>query len=65
MIGIGAALHYLNKYDKDYRQISLLQEFGISAFLKYHLSIPEDSLESRYIQKNIDHVSGYLARVLV
>lgn len=64
MIGIGAALHYSEKNDRDFRQVSHLKEFGIPAFLKYHLSMPENSLESRYIQKNIDHVSGYLARVL-
>lgn len=64
MVGIVAALNYLAKNDKDFRQISCLQEFGISAFLKYHLSIPESSLESRYIACNYDDVTSFLSRVL-
>lgn len=64
MIGIGAALHYLAKNDKDFRQVSLLNDFGIPAFLKYHLSMPEDGLESRYIDQNFDRVTSYLDRVL-
>ena len=64
MIGIGAALNYLAEDDKDFLLISHLKEFGLPAFLKYHLSISEDSLESRYIQKNFLEVSDYLERVL-
>jgi mannitol-1-phosphate/altronate dehydrogenase len=63
-IGIGAALHYLAKDDRDFRQISHLEEFGVSAFLKYHLSMPRESLESSYIEKNFDDVTNYLQRML-
>ncbi len=64
-IGIVAALHYLAKGDRDFLQISHLREFGISSFLKYHLSMPEDCLESRFITSNFEDVSNYLARVMV
>ena len=63
-IGICAALHYLATDDRDFRQISHLEEFGVSAFLKYHLSIPQESLESSYIEKNFDDVTNYLQRML-
>jgi mannitol-1-phosphate 5-dehydrogenase len=63
-IGIVAALQYLARNDRDYRYISHLEEFGVPAFLKYHLSIPEASLESRYIDKNFDEITAYLGRVL-
>lgn len=63
-IGIGAALHYLDKSDRDFLQISHLREFGVPAFLRYHLSIPEDSLESRFISNTFEDVSNYFTRVL-
>ena len=63
-IGIGAALHYLANNDKDFLQISHLSRFGIPAFLKYHLSMSEDSIESTFISDNFEDVSNYLARVI-
>jgi mannitol-1-phosphate/altronate dehydrogenase len=62
-IGIGAALHYLKNSDRDFRQISRLNDFRLPAFLKYHLSLSEESLESRYISSQFENVSSYLARV--
>lgn len=64
MVGIGAALMYLAKDDRDYSQIICLQDFGIPSFLKYHLSMPENSIESKYIQQNFNNVSNYLHQVL-
>ncbi|UXA04237.1 mannitol-1-phosphate 5-dehydrogenase [Mycobacterium sp. SMC-2] len=61
-IGIGAALHYMAKDDKDFRQLSHLDEFGLPAFLQYHLSLRPDSLESRYIEQSFAGVSAYLRR---
>lgn len=63
-IGIGAALKYLAENDKDFFQLSNLDIFGLPAFLKYHLSIDEKSLESVYIVQNYSHVTNYLLRVL-
>lgn len=64
-IGIAAALRYLNKNDRDFCQISRLHEFGLPAFLKYHLAMAEDSLESRYIQNSFDDINNFLSKVLV
>lgn len=63
-IGIGAALRYLSKEDRDFHQISYLEEFGVSAFLKYHLSLPGDSLESMYIEKTFDDVTNFLRGIV-
>ena len=64
MTGIAAAMNYLEKNDKDFKQISQLERFGLPAFMKYHLSIQEDSLESKYITDNYDNVCKYLRREL-
>jgi len=62
-IGIGAALRYLSKEDRDFRQIYHLEEFGVSAFLKYHLSLPGDCLESMYISKTFNDVANFLLKL--
>jgi mannitol-1-phosphate 5-dehydrogenase len=64
MAGISAALNYLDPEDSDYPFIRLLDVFGVKAFLFYHLSIPPDSLESRYIDMNFETTRQYLARNL-
>jgi len=64
MVGIASALKYLSQNDKDFLQISLLEVFGIPAFLKYHLSMSESSLETIFIEKNFKGASDYLNGVL-
>lgn len=59
-IGIAAALRYLNPDDKDYLILSQLDNFGISAFLKYHLGLSPTSLESQYLQTNLKSAITYL-----
>lgn len=62
--GVTAALQYKARQDKDYAQLNLLDQFGIPAFLKYHLAIRPDSLESRYIEKKYGDALQYLQREL-
>lgn len=64
MVGIAAALSYLNPSDSDYPYLRLLDDFGVKAFLQYHLSIPPDSLETRYIEANLEPARTYLSRNL-
>jgi hypothetical protein len=60
MVGIAAALHYHAPQDKDYRQLILLDQFGVASFLKYHLSMSPDSLEARYIESKYADAVDYL-----
>lgn len=60
MVGIASALKYLAQEDKDFQQVSRLKVFGIPAFLRYHLSMPENSLETTYILQNFHSASNYL-----
>lgn len=64
MTGIAAALSYLDPRDSDYLYLRLLHDFGLPAFLQYHLSIPVDSLESQYINANLQPALQLLARNL-
>ncbi len=52
MIGITAALQYSDPADPDSEYIRLVADFGLPAFLAYHLSIEPASLESQYIVSN-------------
>jgi mannitol-1-phosphate 5-dehydrogenase len=53
MLGISAALRYDNENDPDTKFLKYLDDFGVSAFLQYHLSMDTNSLESQYIvEKN-------------
>jgi hypothetical protein len=65
MVGIAAALCYSEKSDRDYLQLSELQEFGISAFLKYHLGIDERSIESEFVSKHYSDAVRFLRREIV
>jgi mannitol-1-phosphate 5-dehydrogenase len=65
MTGIAAALSYSEKNDKDYFQISELDEFGISSFLKYHLGLDEKSIESEFINKHYPAALSFLKREIV
>ena len=64
MVGIAAALRYHAPLDKDYRQLVLLEEFGLSSFLKYHLAMSPDSLETQYIESKYAGAVEYLQREL-
>lgn len=62
MVGIAAALCYSEKNDRDYLQLSELEEFGISAFLKYHLGLEEKSIESEFVIKHYSDAVRFLQR---
>lgn len=62
MAGIAAALSYADKNDKDYDQLSQLHEFGVPAFLKYHLGLDEKSVESEFISKRYADAVSFLQR---
>jgi len=62
MSGIAAALCYSDKNDKDYLQLAELKEFGIEAFLKYHLKIDKKYVETEYISKNFNPSVEFLKR---
>jgi len=64
MIGIAAAMQYLDPRDSDYGYLRLWRDFGVPAFLQYHLSIPADSLESQYIDSSLQPALDLLARNL-
>ena len=49
MLGVSAALAYDNETDPDTKFLRHLSDFGVSAFLKYHLDIDTNSIESEYI----------------
>ena len=62
MIGITAALLYSSVKDSDARQIKLVKHFGIKAFLKFHLAIEPNSIESEFVVKNFQSARNYLKR---
>lgn len=64
MVGIAAALSYLDERDSDYPYLRLLDDFGVPAFMQYHLAIPPDSPESLYIDRNLDAARTHLTRNL-
>lgn len=65
IVGIVAALEYGDINDRDYLQLKNLHDFGIEAFLKYHLSLEASCLESEYIVKCYGDVVAFLERELV
>jgi mannitol-1-phosphate 5-dehydrogenase len=65
MAGIAAALCYDDKNDRDYAQLRELEEFGISAFLKYHLGMSEQSIETNYVGKHFADAVSFLKREIV
>ena len=60
MLGIAAALRYDEPTDPDFEFVSKLDAFGVAAFLKYHLMISPDSLESQVISNRFDTAWKYL-----
>jgi mannitol-1-phosphate 5-dehydrogenase len=65
MAGIAAALCYSEKNDRDYLQLSELDNFGISSFLKYHLGLNEKSIESEFVSKHYQDALSFLRREIV
>lgn len=65
MAGIAAALSYNDQADQDYGQVSELDEFGVPAFLKFHLGLDERSIESMYITNNFASALDFLEREIV
>ena len=64
MLGIASALNYVNPGDPDHRCMSFVGEFGIPAFLRFHLAIPSDSVEAEYIAANYPAAHEVLLRSL-
>lgn len=64
MVGIAAALRYLEPGDPDSQYLRRLDDFGLTAFLQYHLSIHPRSMESEYITKHFRPASALLERSL-
>jgi mannitol-1-phosphate 5-dehydrogenase len=65
MAGIAAALSYADKNDKDYAQLCELDTFGIPAFLKYHLGMSEQSIETDFVAKHFEDAVHFLQREIV
>jgi hypothetical protein len=65
MAGIAAALCYADKNDRDYVRLRELEEFGVPAFLKYHLGIDEQSVESDFVTKHYADAVRFLRREIV
>lgn len=65
MAGIAAALHYVDINDRDYVQLTELEVFGVPAFLKYHLGMDENSVESDYVAKYYADAVRFLHREIV
>lgn len=65
MAGIAAALCYSDQSDRDYVQLSELEEFGVSAFLKYHLGMSEQSIETNFVAKHYSDAVCFLRRELM
>lgn len=62
MIGIAAALCFQDPRDADYQFLSRLHDFGLPAFLKFHLALPIDSLESCFISTNFGRALNHIHR---
>ncbi len=65
MAGIAAALSYSNNYDRDYTQLRSLDEFGVPAFLKYHLGMNETTIESEFVAKHYADALSFLRSEVV
>jgi hypothetical protein len=62
MAGIAAGLRYAAPGDADFAVMRLLDEFGVEAFLKFHLGLPPRSVESQYIATHFEPASAFLDR---
>jgi hypothetical protein len=62
MLGISAALDYTEEKDRDFELMKRVTSFGVSNFLKYHLDIDTNSIESKYIARNFNAASGFIKR---
>lgn len=62
MAGIAAALNYGDAHDRDHAQLRQLGNFGVPAFLKYHLGLDPRSVESQYVSRHHDDALAFLRR---
>ena len=62
--GIVAALKYSDVNDRDHMQLKYLEDFGVEAFIKYHLGLDSSSLESQYIVRRYKEVVVFLEKEL-
>ena len=60
MAGIAAALNYGDRRDRDHSKICQLQNFGVPAFLKYHLGLDPNSVEAQYVARHHDDALAFL-----
>lgn len=65
MAGIAAALCYADPSDRDFDQLVELEEFGIPAFLKYHLGLSEHSVESEFVARHYEGAVKFLRREII
>jgi hypothetical protein len=65
MAGIAAALSYADENDRDYAQLCDLPEFGVPAFLKYHLGLQEQSIESDFVATHYADAIRFLRREIL
>ena len=65
LVGIVAALEYSDVNDRDRLQLQYLGSFGVKSFIKYHLGLQPNSLESQYISKYYNDTLVFLRRELV
>ncbi len=64
MAGIAAALLYADRNDRDYKQLAELEAFGVESFLKYHLGMSPQSIESQFVAKHFADAVHFLRREL-
>jgi hypothetical protein len=62
MLGIAGALHYDDVADPDVIFLDRLNDFGVPAFLKYHLGIQIHTMESQYIANKNTAAWSHLER---
>jgi mannitol-1-phosphate 5-dehydrogenase len=64
MAGIAAALLYADRNDRDYKQLAELEAFGVEGFLKYHLGMSPQAIESQFVVKHFADAVRFLRREL-
>lgn len=62
MAGIAAALCYSNPKDRDHAQLRELDQFGIPAFLKYHLGLNDQSIETEFVANHYNDAVIFLRK---
>jgi mannitol-1-phosphate 5-dehydrogenase len=63
-LGIASALLYKEPRDSDYGAILAVQDLGYKDFLKFHIGLEHDSLETLYLDRHLANATSYLMRRL-